>query len=52
MPARGEDFAQSGRHHLNLRMLLHHPINHAEEGARIELGLGRDLRTRNAESGL
>ena len=52
MTARGEDFAQGGGHHFDLRMLLHHAINHAEEGARIELRPGCDLRTRNAESGL
>src|SRR5207237_489807 len=52
MPARREDFAQSGCHNFDLRMLLHNAIDHAEEGARVELGLGRDLWTRNAESGL
>ena len=33
-------------------MFLNDAIHHTEEGARIELGLGHDLRARNAESSL
>src|SRR5687767_715681 len=50
VPSSRKNFAQGCRHHLNLWMLSHNPVDHAEEGAWVELGGRRDFRARDAES--
>jgi len=50
VPGRRVDLAQRGSDNPDLRMLPHDTVDHAEEGAGIELGLAGDLDPRDAET--
>src|SRR5215472_3590831 len=50
VPVRRVYLSQCRRNNLDLGMLLHYALDHAEKGRRIKLGPGGDLRTRNAKT--